>query len=187
MVMAYAVLSGRLPFEATTPGEALARRLVDDPKPLSAAAPHVPEVTAAAVMRCLARDPTRRWPDAASFARALAPPESDQDDVARGLRPFAGHGVLALGLAYFAAVARAMVATVPRPGTALEIAAGALPAMAGLFLVLPAIGALDELRHGRPVGPAFRAAFLEPAFWTTWYPRRLRRADHPPWHTIRSR
>jgi predicted Ser/Thr protein kinase len=174
-VTAYALLSGRLPFEVATPGEALARRLVEDPTPLRSAVPQLPEPTAAAVMRCLARDPARRWPDAASFARALAPPDPD-DEVPRTLRPFAGHGLIALVLAYYAVLAHAMAASVPRPGTALDIAVGALPVVAGLFLVLPVLGALGELRHGRPAGPAFRAAFLEPALWATWYPRWFRRA-----------
>jgi predicted Ser/Thr protein kinase len=176
-VMAYALLSGRLPFEAATPGEALARRLVDDPKPLQSVASQLSEPVTAAVMRCLARDPARRWPDAASFARALAPDDTD-DDVPRGLRPLAGHGLLALVLAYYALVARAIAANVRQVGTAVEVAVGALPVLAGLFVALPALGALDERRRGRPVGPVLRTALLEPAFWTTWYPRRFRRSTN---------
>ncbi|MCM2258735.1 MAG: hypothetical protein NDJ94_24135, partial [Vicinamibacteria bacterium] len=57
-------------------------------------------------------------------------------------------------------------------------AADALPLVAGLFLVLPALGAVQERLAGRSARAALRVAFLEPASWTTWYPRRLRRAGN---------
>lgn len=45
-VTAYAMLSGRLPFEARTPGEALARRLTEDPSPLRPLVPQASETVA---------------------------------------------------------------------------------------------------------------------------------------------
>lgn len=177
-VTAYAMLSGRLPFEAATPGEALARRLTEDPSPLRPLAPQASEVVAAAIMKCLARDPARRWPDAAALARALVSVATDDDEVPRDLRPMTGHGLLALALAYYGLLARLFAASVPSPGLVLRTAADALPLVAGLFLVLPVLGAIQAQLAGRSAGAALRVAFLEPASWTTWYPRRLRRAGN---------
>ena len=178
-VMAYAMLSGRLPFEASTPGEALARRLTEEPAPLRKAAPRVSEQVAAAVMKCLARDPARRWPDAASFARALAPAGVDDDELGEAgeVRHAASHGLVAVALGYFAVWARVIAANVPAPGFLLRVLAEALPLLAAFFLVLPAGAAFHEWRHGRPPLGALRVAFLEPAFWQTWFPRPLRRAS----------
>lgn len=72
-VMLYELLAGRLPFSED--GNALAtiyRHVYEQPTPLSAAAPQVPEPVAAVVERALATDPADRWPSAEAFGVALA-------------------------------------------------------------------------------------------------------------------
>jgi hypothetical protein len=45
----------------------------DPPTPLTDARPDVPPGLTAVIARCLEKDPSRRWPDVASFVAALAP------------------------------------------------------------------------------------------------------------------
>ncbi|MFN7922784.1 MAG: protein kinase [Bryobacteraceae bacterium] len=69
-VVMYELLTGKLPFEAGSYEGALAELsgvTALAPEPMPAAPPAV----AAAVMRCLARDPEKRFPSAAAFAQAL--------------------------------------------------------------------------------------------------------------------
>jgi hypothetical protein len=70
-VVAYRMLSGRLPFDADTPREVLAHHILTPPEPL-AQFTTVPESVSDAVMRCLAKGPEDRWQTAAAFASALA-------------------------------------------------------------------------------------------------------------------
>ncbi|MFI5280845.1 MAG: serine/threonine-protein kinase [Gemmatimonadales bacterium] len=70
-VVAYRMLSGRLPFESDTPREMLAHHVLSAPARLQDYAP-VRAALADAVMRCLAKAPDARWQTAADFARALA-------------------------------------------------------------------------------------------------------------------
>ena len=79
-VVAYGMISGRRPFDAETPMDALTQRLTRDPKPLRAAATEVSSDLALAVDRCLQRDLTKRWPDAKSLREALQPSEEESDD-----------------------------------------------------------------------------------------------------------
>ncbi|HYV99722.1 MAG TPA: ADOP family duplicated permease [Gemmatimonadaceae bacterium] len=82
-VLAYRLLAGRLPFSHATRLEARRQQFT----PLRVAAPHVPRDLARIVERCLAIDPTDRWPSAASlheqlerYARTLhAPPAARSD------------------------------------------------------------------------------------------------------------
>jgi hypothetical protein len=74
-VMGYAMLSGRLPFPGTTPADVLVQRMTREPEPLLAVAPLAPPALAATIMRCLAKDPDRRWQDARSLRQALHPDE----------------------------------------------------------------------------------------------------------------
>ena len=74
-IVAYEVLSGRLPFEGATPMSRAVRRLGDEPAPLPADGPDgVPPHVRAAISRALAREPGQRFSSASAFVRALAPP-----------------------------------------------------------------------------------------------------------------
>ena len=70
-VLGYRLLSGRLPFEGSGVRELLVQHITDQPPPLESVAPGVSEDLAFAVMRCLAKNPKDRWPDAAALRDAL--------------------------------------------------------------------------------------------------------------------
>lgn len=69
----YELISGRPPFDAESLPELCAMILTDDLKPLQRLRPDVPEPLAAAVARCLEKDPSRRFPSVAELAVALSP------------------------------------------------------------------------------------------------------------------
>jgi serine/threonine-protein kinase len=67
----YAGLAGSLPFRGS-PLALAAQRTAFDVPPLRQSAPSVPKALAEIVDRCLAREPSRRWRDAATLGRALS-------------------------------------------------------------------------------------------------------------------
>ena len=69
-VVAYQMLCGDLPFTATSAPALLVKHLSEAPTPIEHRA-DVPADLARAVMRCLAKHPDDRFPDAASFVQAL--------------------------------------------------------------------------------------------------------------------
>ena len=70
--MAYEMLSGARPFGGDTLLAIVEQQLRATPPNLGALRPDLPADVSAAVMRCLAKDPSDRWPSASAFARALA-------------------------------------------------------------------------------------------------------------------
>jgi eukaryotic-like serine/threonine-protein kinase len=63
-VMAYEMLGGEPPFTGTTPQAVLAAQVTKAPLSLAQLRPELPAPLVAAVMRCLEKDPTDRWPSA---------------------------------------------------------------------------------------------------------------------------
>ncbi|MGZ8470338.1 MAG: protein kinase domain-containing protein [Gemmatirosa sp.] len=77
-VVGYQLLTGELPFQAASATAMLMKQVAETPRPIAALRPEVPAGLAAAIERALAKKPADRWPDAASFRRALlAPPAPD--------------------------------------------------------------------------------------------------------------
>jgi serine/threonine-protein kinase len=72
-VILYELLSKKLPFGAPTDPTTAAAVLTKPPLPLSVARWGLPPVLAAAIMRCLEKDPSRRFESAADLGAALAP------------------------------------------------------------------------------------------------------------------
>ena len=72
-VVGYLAVSGRLPFEEQTVHALIARQSIDSAPGLRSVAPGVPSALAAAIDRCLDRDPDARFPDGETLAEALAP------------------------------------------------------------------------------------------------------------------
>jgi serine/threonine-protein kinase len=70
--VAYFLLTGRPPFPGRSVGELIAAHLRDPPEPLTRHRPEVPADLEALVLRCLAKDPADRFPDAQTLERALA-------------------------------------------------------------------------------------------------------------------
>lgn len=72
-VVAYRMLSAKLPFTADSPAALAVTILTETPVHLSTAAPGVPPPLANAIMSALERDTSRRPQDAIAFGRMLAP------------------------------------------------------------------------------------------------------------------
>jgi len=70
-VIAYEMLTGRLPFEADSAVGVAMKHLHEPPRHPSDVNPRVPRSAGDVVMRALAKDPTQRFPTAGDFAHAL--------------------------------------------------------------------------------------------------------------------
>jgi serine/threonine protein kinase len=70
-VTVYELLAGRAPFEGAFPAAIMMAHTVFEPPPLPDVVPSVPRPIADAVRRGLAKDPSQRFPDCGSFARAV--------------------------------------------------------------------------------------------------------------------
>ncbi len=70
-VVAYQLLSGRLPYEAQSLTELVLKQQRESPPPLHQIDPAIPPALASAVARALALDPRRRWPSAEAMREAV--------------------------------------------------------------------------------------------------------------------
>jgi tRNA A-37 threonylcarbamoyl transferase component Bud32 len=68
-IVAYELLTGRVPFSADTPVAVLMKHVLD-PLPMPPAS-QVPEQALRAILKCAAKDPADRWPSARRFTDAL--------------------------------------------------------------------------------------------------------------------
>ncbi len=76
-VMAYQMLSGRVPFDSKTVVDLLQKHCADAPPPLKAIQPGLARHVYEAVERVLAKDPNERFPSVIAFVRALVGPTLD--------------------------------------------------------------------------------------------------------------
>jgi serine/threonine-protein kinase len=70
-VVAFEMLTGRLPFEADTPVGVAMRHLHERPPAPSDLLPSIPPAVDAIVLRALDKDPSRRFPSAGALAKAM--------------------------------------------------------------------------------------------------------------------
>jgi serine/threonine protein kinase len=68
----YQLLTGRLPFDATSPIDAMLSRLHDDPIPACRVNPRIPRTLESVIMRALTRDPRDRYSDMEAMIDALS-------------------------------------------------------------------------------------------------------------------
>ncbi|HEY7738604.1 MAG TPA: PASTA domain-containing protein, partial [Candidatus Limnocylindria bacterium] len=85
-IVVYEMLSGRRPFDGDSAAGVALKRLNEPVPPLSTGARPIPPPLEAVVMTALARDPARRYPDAAAFGHALRNWRS-QDETAAMVAP----------------------------------------------------------------------------------------------------
>ncbi len=89
-VVGYLAVSGRLPFDAPSVPALLIRQATETPPGVQRAAPGLPPALAAAIDRCLARDPEGRFTDGEALAAALAPTAEARPTLPPTLRAWLG-------------------------------------------------------------------------------------------------
>jgi predicted Ser/Thr protein kinase len=89
-VVGYLAVSGRLPFESSNLPAVILRQATEDAASVMRVAPGLPPALGAAIDRCLARDPERRFAHGEELADALAPPADTRPMLPPSLRAWLG-------------------------------------------------------------------------------------------------
>lgn len=164
--VAYHALSGRVPFDGDTPAAVLALHLTRPAAPLLSVAPHVPAAVAAAVDRCLRKEPERRFAAAETLAEALGPDGDPERELPVPLRVFIKQNRewettvawSALGLVF--AVPALVFSIIRGPADGMALFGAVVAALAGLPLVKLLRDARRLLRAGFTVDDVV-AAFAQ--------------------------
>jgi serine/threonine protein kinase len=170
-VLGYEMLSGRLPFDAANPMDALSQRLTRDPKPLVVHG--LPSDLALAIGRCLERDPANRWPDAKSLREALLPSDEEPEDTVAGRMLRIGVTMSGLSIAgvLYMLLFRALRPEVSALARAVRIAS-AFSVIMAIFAVIASFRLRAEGLSSRSI---LQKAFQQPRWWRSWYPEVFRR------------
>jgi hypothetical protein len=167
--VAYAMIAGHAPFAGADAGETVPRRPMDEPIPLQGLVRSVPPDLAAVVMRCLARDPALRWPDARSLEAALHRTESEASTApSEALRDVSGFGPYALVWALAWSSLAGLTARSGDDWIWLVLIALLVPVGLGLHVWNVERDGLTPLQFAR-------VAFRPPRWWGMWWPGALRR------------
>ena len=83
-VIGYRMLTGRHPFQGGSIQDLFLKQATQDPQPIDTLGGDIPVELVSVVMRCLERDPSRRWPAAAAFQRALLAEADEPQAPVRG-------------------------------------------------------------------------------------------------------
>ncbi len=87
-IVAYYMLSGKLPFTNASPTALLAMHLTQPPPSLAVLRPDLPDEIVDAVERCLAKSPDQRWASGEALASALDALRRSAPEVAPAVRVF---------------------------------------------------------------------------------------------------
>src|SRR3954471_8227704 len=91
-VAGYYALTGRLPFDGETSADVVLQQLTSTAPAITSVAPSVPPRLAAAVERCLHKEPIRRYRNAESFAEAIDLAFEHAKDIPAPLRSWISQG-----------------------------------------------------------------------------------------------
>ncbi|HVX40078.1 MAG TPA: serine/threonine-protein kinase [Gemmatimonadaceae bacterium] len=165
-VIAYRLITGRLPFEGDQLMDVLGQHMTRAPVPVHQLAPDSPVDLANVVERALAKAPADRWPAASALRDALTPgsDEAIPDDLRRARHVGLRMGALSLAM-FEAGFVGSIVAT---PPTRL-IWAGIFGGI-GLFTsVATVVGSIPLFRRfgARAV---LESWFRQPTWFTSWWP-----------------
>ena len=173
-VVGYQTVSGRLPFEGASPMDVLAQRILHDPKPLGEIAPRVPLDLTQPIMRCLERDPAKRWPDARSLREALLPSE-DALEYSPPVRVLKVITTVVVPIVLLSFV-HLRVYSLVHPGLKVPQAVRAALGGGSVALLMTVVVLAVRLRlEGMDARTIVRKAVEQPTWWRAWYPRSLRR------------
>lgn len=172
-VLGYEMLAGRAPFEGGSVQELLMQHIAQVPVPLKAVVRDAPEGVAAAVMRCLEKDPARRFPDGSALRFALETQSDSVDLLPEDLRGMRGFAPLMLVISYVGVVAifGALGATGPSSEVTRLVMQWA--ALVPTLMLLGGAAIAPWLRwHGKhPWSEIRRIMLLAPRWWPFPWPR----------------
>jgi tetratricopeptide (TPR) repeat protein len=120
----YEMLTGDVPFTASTAQAILARRLAGPARPIRPVRPSVPEPIEHAVLRALERVPADRYPDVATFVAALRAPDGSVRRVRRRRLlavPGAGIAIVAVATLLLQVVPRRPAPDTPRDSAVVAL------------------------------------------------------------------
>jgi len=169
-VMAYRMVTGRLPFEGNELRAVLVQHATRDPIPPTQIVPSLPLDLDTVITRCLAKEPNQRWPNARSVRDALSP--DSEESLPEKLQVISGMG----GRIFLLSAALAEAGFL---GKTLGWSGPFDLALYGTALLVQGIGLLATIPPARRYGwrTALREYFRQPSWWTTWYPRAARAAS----------
>ena len=173
-VVGYQMLSGQLPFDGRSFRELLMQHVSATPQPLSEVAPSVPADLTVAVMRCLEKEPAKRFSDGRSLRAAVGGSAYDdetltyelaelQQKVAQFFVTTVVCGVLALCAAL-------------RGGTLLSIPTWLWFAPSLIFFAY-GLQVREARKRGYEWSTIRRVLTLPPRWWFLWWPRSWRRTN----------
>jgi hypothetical protein len=171
--MGYQMLAGRLPFEGESFQDIIVQHVTKEPAPLAALVPDAPADLAAAVMRCLAKEPGKRWPDALQLRTALDVTDDDHELPEHEDRI---DGVGFWGAAGLWGIAMAGLGFYLFPDQREGWPWWAGPAALTVLLAAPGAEWIRQARaKGLPWSLIWRRVLSSPRWWPLWWPRRWRR------------
>ena len=148
-VTAFFALTGRLPFDSRNPAALRAMHIAEPAPPVRSVSGVVPARLAEAVDRCLAKDPTTRYPTGEALAEAIADAQLTRREIAPSVREFLGtvkSGVAQLSLLAVAWMGLGVSGVSDsKGGTVLLVM---LAAVTPLVLMLPVLAARGVMRAG---------------------------------------
>jgi predicted Ser/Thr protein kinase len=172
-VVGYQLLSGQLPFDGRSFRELLMQHISVTPKALSQVAPSVPSDLAEAVMRCLEKDPAKRFTDGRALRTAVGGAAYDDDTLTyelAELQHLAAKFVLVTAISIALGLCAAL-----RGGTLLSFPTAAWLSIPAFFLVY-GLQVREARKRGYEWGTIRRVLTLPPRWWFLWWPRSWRRA-----------
>jgi hypothetical protein len=172
-IVGYEMLSGRLPFEAASPVDAMTQRLTQAPRSLRAVAPDLSDDLITAVNGCLQQEPAKRWPDAKSLRNALAPLDDESDDGVPGrlLRVGTVFSLVTLWLLAYQVIFKLLKPDLRIP----DAIKGPVFGLSLPSVMCVVMGSLGLKRQGMDAGTILGKALQQPRWWRPWYPKRFRR------------
>ena len=171
-VVGYQMLSGTLPFDGRSFRELLMQHVSATPKSLSVVAPSVPADMADAVMRCLEKEPAKRFSDGRSLRAAVGGSAYDDDTLTYELAELQYFVAKWLIIAVISALFALSAAL--RGGTLLSVPT-LLWLSPLLFILLSGFQIREARARGYEWSTIRRVLTLPPRWWWLWWPRSWRR------------
>ncbi len=154
-VLAYEMVTGRVPFQGESPTAVMVQHLQDPPPEPRTFNPAVPEAVQAVILRSLAKDPEARFPSAGTFAREFATAVAAAARADAAVAPTLVPGGAGLATTIVPGPAAAAVAPTLVPGVAPTLVPGAAPwTPSAVPLQVPAIPPGAGLGPPAPPSPA---------------------------------